>query len=97
MGAFVYLLIKPSHSHSLYLTFDSVPKLMNGLCNRFEQRLSDLNPQRAQLTYDLRDLYNWLDTMIEINVFTPDGDCGGYHLCDLAWIKSQLGKHLISQ
>ncbi len=36
------------------------------LCERFEQRVSELNPNLAKVTYELRDLYGWLDNMVRL-------------------------------
>lgn len=44
-------------------------RLAAGICNDFERKLRELNPQLRSITYDIGDLYSWIDNM-------PDLRCG---------------------
>ena len=37
--------------------------LVAGICGDFEHRLRELNPQLQNITYELSDLYSWIDNM----------------------------------
>ena len=37
-----------------------------GICNDFERRLRELNPQLRSITYDIGDLYSWIDNMPDL-------------------------------
>lgn len=38
--------------------------LRAGLVDRFELRVKELNPQLPQITYEMTDMYNWMDQMV---------------------------------
>lgn len=35
-----------------------------GMVDRFELRVKELNPQLRQITYEMSDLYRWMDQMV---------------------------------
>jgi len=37
-----------------------------GICAEFERRLRELNPQLRSITYDIGDLYSWVDNMPDL-------------------------------
>lgn len=37
-----------------------------GICAEFERRLRELNPQLRAITYDIGDLYSWVDNMPDL-------------------------------
>mmetsp|Transcript_461 Transcript_461/g.1374 ORF Transcript_461/g.1374 Transcript_461/m.1374 type:complete len:111 (-) Transcript_461:2662-2994(-) len=94
----VYLLLQPNHPDSrLYIGFESVSKAMSALCTRFEARVSELNPGIEAPTYQLEDIYSWIDTMSEMLIFVAEGGPGGsYSMQTRPWIKSRLVQHLLS-
>lgn len=51
----------PTPSH--HLTALSNPA---GICAEFERRLRELNPQLRAITYDIGDLYSWVDNMPDL-------------------------------
>ena len=46
---------------------------MDGVCQMFEKRLKELNPQMRSITYDINDLYHYIDVLPDLSalVFAP--------------------------
>lgn len=51
----------------------TVPAAMDGVCQMFEKRLKELNPQMRSITYDINDLYHYIDVLPDLSalVFAP--------------------------
>jgi hypothetical protein len=51
----------------------TVPAAMDAVCNLFEKRLKELNPQMRNITYDINDLYAYVDSIPDLSalVFAP--------------------------
>lgn len=66
----------PSKASRTFSDYESVVKALDGVCAMFEKRLKELNPQMRQITYDINDLYRYLDTLHDLSalVFAP-GAC----------------------
>ena len=64
-----------------------------GVCQLFEQRLKELNPSMKNITYDIADLYDFIDAINDMSalVYNPTvrdhenplrAECGeGMHMC----------------
>jgi hypothetical protein len=48
------------------MDFPSVGAAMDALVKMYEHKLKDLNPNVANITYDVTDLYNFLDSLHDI-------------------------------
>ncbi|KAL8270507.1 hypothetical protein Esti_005600 [Eimeria stiedai] len=46
-----------------YLEFESIGEAMDGVCQLYEQGLKASNPQLRQITYDVGDLFGYLDSV----------------------------------
>ena len=66
----------PSKASRTFSDYESVVQALDGVCGMFEKRLKELNPQMRQITYDINDLYRYLDTLHDLSalVFAP-GAC----------------------
>lgn len=73
-----------------YSDFESVGAAMDGVCKLYEQRLQQLNPGVKQITYDIRDLYNFVDNLADISCLTLNSRTRSYVPHDRAWVKDQL-------
>jgi hypothetical protein len=49
-----------------YLDFPTVSGAMDAVVKMYEHKLKELNPSIAQITYDVSDLYNFLDELHDI-------------------------------
>jgi hypothetical protein len=48
------------------MDFTSVGAAMDALVKMYEHKLKDLNPSIPNITYDINDLYNFLDSLYDI-------------------------------
>uniref|UniRef100_A0A6N2K3G4 Enhancer of rudimentary homolog n=1 Tax=Salix viminalis TaxID=40686 RepID=A0A6N2K3G4_SALVM len=47
---------------------------MDGICALYERKLKDLNPANRNITYDIGDLYNFIDGLADMSAlvyFSP--------------------------
>ena len=49
-----------------YLEYDSVGDAMDGVCQLYEQGLKASNPQLRHITYDVGDLFGYLDSVKDL-------------------------------
>lgn len=74
---------------------DPVPRTA-GVCGMYEKLLQDLNPGLPTLTYDVADLFGFLDSLSELSMLVWDRGTGTYLPRDRAWIKSATQRQLQS-
>jgi len=49
-----------------YMEFPTVNAAMDALVKMYEHKLKELNPSVAHITYDVSDLFNFLDSLSEL-------------------------------
>jgi hypothetical protein len=49
-----------------YLDFPTVSGAMDAVVKMYEHKLKELNPSVPNITYDISDLYNFLDELYDI-------------------------------
>jgi len=95
------LLVQPvaNKASRTYSDFETVPQALDGVLALFEKRLKELNPQMRQITYDINDLYRYIDTLQDLSALvfasgawsscatqpTEDGGDGIHH-----WSRLQI-------
>ncbi len=68
------ILVQPAGKPSrTFLDFETVPAAMDAVCQLFEKRLKELNPSMRSITYDVNDLYHYIDTLPDLSalVYAP--------------------------
>ena len=55
-----------SYQTRSYMDFQSQAAAMDAVVKMYEHKLKELNPTVANITYDVSDLYNYLDTLHDI-------------------------------
>jgi hypothetical protein len=63
------LLVQPERAQAsrTFADYESVPKAMDGVCAMFEARLKQMNPSMRQITYDVNDLYAYIDSLPDLS------------------------------
>ena len=56
-----------SLSSRTFLDYDSLTAAMDGVCALFEKELKALNPTQANITFDVADVYAYLDQLTDIS------------------------------
>lgn len=80
-----------------YLEFATVSLAMDALIKMYEHKLKELNPTTLHITYDISDLYNFLDSIKELVGLVLNPSTNSYEPKDKEWIKESIMSHLRGQ
>lgn len=47
--------------------YESPGEAMDGICQMYEHRLKQLNPNRRKITYDISDLFTFIDNLPDLS------------------------------
>lgn len=70
--------------------------VMSGLVKMYEARLQQVNPQAPKITYDISDLFKYLDSMADISMLILEPSAGLYAPYPREEVKKQLYEYLSS-
>ncbi|KAM7459597.1 hypothetical protein LguiA_036591 [Lonicera macranthoides] len=90
------ILMQTSHNRSTrtFMDYDSISQAMDGICGLYERKLKELNPAIRNITYDIADLYNFIDGLADMSALVFDQSIQGYLPYDRQWIKQRTFHHL---
>jgi len=80
----------PKSSSKSYNDFETVSAAMDGVVAAFEQTL----PPHSAMTYDISQLFQYIDGLIDLAVLTFDDTVMAYRPHDKVWIKQTVLAHL---
>lgn len=80
-----------------YMDFPTVGEAMDAIVKMYEHKLKELNPSITSITYDVSDLYNFLDSLHDMCGLVFDPKSNQYAPQDRTWIKDRIFKHLRGQ
>mmetsp|Transcript_2139 Transcript_2139/g.3360 ORF Transcript_2139/g.3360 Transcript_2139/m.3360 type:complete len:105 (+) Transcript_2139:87-401(+) len=80
-----------------YMDFAGVNAAMDALVKMYEHKLKELNPQVKNITYDVSDLYNYLDSLQDVCALVFDSQSNKYEPHDKSWVKQKIFAHLRGQ
>ena len=75
--------------------FRSVPT--TGVCTMFEKRLKEMYPHMNDITYDIADLYNYVDALADLSAMVYDPKLNAYQPYNKEWVKKKCFAHLKKQ
>eukprot|EP00929_Paragymnodinium_shiwhaense_P016813 TRINITY_DN12544_c0_g1_i7.p1 TRINITY_DN12544_c0_g1~~TRINITY_DN12544_c0_g1_i7.p1 ORF type:complete len:116 (+),score=29.65 TRINITY_DN12544_c0_g1_i7:76-423(+) len=80
-----------------YVDYESVSLAMEGVCQLYEQNLKSFNPKLKSVTYDLGDLFSYIDQLGDLCclVFHPQNNV--YIPYNKEWIKEHACRYLKAQ
>ncbi|KAI3436308.1 hypothetical protein D9Q98_002361 [Chlorella vulgaris] len=84
----------PNQASRTFKDYEGVPQAVEGICNDFERKLRELNPQLRSITYDIGDLYSWIDNMPDLSALVFEPQVMAYVPCGKEWIKKKAFTHL---
>jgi len=85
------------HATRTYMDYETVPLAMDGVCQIFEKRLKELNPTLQNITYDITDLYTFVDQLTDLSALVFNPAINAYTPHDKEWIKKRAFAHLKRQ
>ncbi len=80
-----------------FFDFESVSQAMDGITRLYEQKLKQLNPQLRNITYDISDLYKYIDALSDLSFLVFHPDTGSYVPHSRDWIKQRVFQNLKKQ
>eukprot|EP00299_Pterocystis_sp_00344_P009775 c4221_g1_i1.p1 GENE.c4221_g1_i1~~c4221_g1_i1.p1 ORF type:complete len:101 (-),score=19.70 c4221_g1_i1:199-501(-) len=93
------LLLQPTQQQTsrTYQDFENVQAAMEAVCGMYEKKLKKNNPAAQNITYDISDLFAWVDSQFDMAclVFEPSTQSYLPHPKD--WIKTKIYQNLQRQ
>lgn len=80
-----------------YQEFLSLEKCLDYLLKLFEDKLRSQLQEKDNFTYDLSDLYEFLDDLPQISCLIYSDEMRNYTPHDKNWVKSKIYSHLTTQ
>mmetsp|Transcript_11009 Transcript_11009/g.15841 ORF Transcript_11009/g.15841 Transcript_11009/m.15841 type:complete len:103 (-) Transcript_11009:60-368(-) len=77
--------------------YETVEDAMDGICQMYEHRLKKLNPNRKKITYDISDLFNFVDDLPDLSALVFNARDASYTPRNKEWIKDRVFQHLKKQ
>lgn len=84
----------PGKGSRTFMDFETVTLAMDGLCSMFERKLKELNPSLRSITYDIGDLYSYIDSLPDLSALVFDPQLQAYAPFGKDWIKKKAYVHL---
>lgn len=69
------------------MDFESVSDAMDGICNMYEKKIKAINPTHRNISYDISDLYNFIDGFADLSVLVYEQSIQAYVPHDREWVK----------
>ncbi|XP_013620151.1 PREDICTED: enhancer of rudimentary homolog [Brassica oleracea var. oleracea] len=84
----------PSRATRTFMDYDSIGQAMDGICGLYERKLKEINPSLRNLSYDIADLYNFMDGFADMSALVYEHSMHAYLPYDRQWIKQKAFSHL---
>ncbi|KHN80085.1 Enhancer of rudimentary -like protein [Toxocara canis] len=86
------LLIQPSPmpQSRTWLDYETLNACLRDVCKMFEVHLKNQNARSTPLTYDVHQLFNFIDRLGDLSCFVWDADMAMYAPHNKQWIKEQI-------
>lgn len=73
-----------------YSDFESVNECIEGICHLFEDHLKKLEPDSASITYDISQLFDFIDKLEDISCLVFQKSTKTYAPYNKDWIKEKI-------
>lgn len=73
-----------------YSDYDSVNDCMEGVCRIYEEHLKRINPNTPTITYDISQLFDFLDQLADISCLVYQKSTNTYAPYNKEWIKEKI-------
>eukprot|EP00619_Florenciella_sp_RCC1007_P011166 CAMPEP_0205906206 /NCGR_PEP_ID=MMETSP1325-20131115/1814_1 /ASSEMBLY_ACC=CAM_ASM_000708 /TAXON_ID=236786 /ORGANISM="Florenciella sp., Strain RCC1007" /LENGTH=94 /DNA_ID=CAMNT_0053272203 /DNA_START=28 /DNA_END=309 /DNA_ORIENTATION=+ len=72
------LLVSETPQNKSYTVHNSTIKALEQVINLYERKLKEMNPQATNITYDISDLNNYIDSLSDMTMMVLDERQGLY-------------------
>merc|ERR1712071_82005 len=95
----IILLIQSSENANTrtYSDFDSTQGFVDGLCKIFEEHLKKMHPNTPSITYDISELFDFLDSLKDVSCLCLNASYNMYAPYNREWIKEKIYVQLRKQ
>ncbi|KAF8796840.1 enhancer of rudimentary homolog [Argiope bruennichi] len=73
-----------------YSDFESVNECMEGVCHLFEEHLKRQNPNTGSITYDISQLFDFIDSLEDLSCLVFQKSTMTYAPYNKDWIKEKI-------
>ena len=80
-----------------FLDYDDIGRCVDGVCQLYEQRLKLQNSDKTEVTYDVSELFAYLDSLKDIGILVYNVNIKAYEPKGRDWLKQQLFSGLKGQ
>ncbi|CAL8302153.1 unnamed protein product [Boreogadus saida] len=86
------LLVQPTKRPEgrTYADYESVNECMEGVCKMYEEHLKRMNPSSPSITYDISQLFDFIDDLADLSCLVYRGDTQTYQPYNKDWIKEKI-------
>ncbi|XP_022176203.1 enhancer of rudimentary homolog [Rhopalosiphum maidis] len=86
------LLIQPGSKPETrtYSDYESVNDCMEGVCKIYEEHLKKLNPKSVSITYDITQLFEFVDHLADLSCLVYQKSTMTYAPYNKDWIKEKI-------
>ena len=73
-----------------YVEYADISKCVDGVCQLYEQRLRLQNSDKQEVTYDVQQLFAYLDQLSDIGALVYNANIKAYEPKSREWVKQQV-------
>ncbi|XP_026526908.1 enhancer of rudimentary homolog [Notechis scutatus] len=86
------LLVQPTKRPEgrTYADYESVNECMEGVCKMYEEHLKRMNPNSPSITYDISQLFDFIDDLADLSCLVYRCDTQTYQPYNKDWIKEKI-------
>mmetsp|Transcript_19865 Transcript_19865/g.67698 ORF Transcript_19865/g.67698 Transcript_19865/m.67698 type:complete len:102 (+) Transcript_19865:185-490(+) len=93
----ILMQMHPARQTRTYSEYETVSQAIDGICQQFEAHLKRSYPSTADLTYDINDLWKWVDSLTDLCALVYEPAIKAYVPFTKEWIKKRTYTHLRRQ
>ena len=92
MSTHTILLVQPTPrpESRTWSDYETIGECMEGICKIFEEHLKKQNPTSASITYDVSQLFEFIDRLADLSCLVFNKTSSNYAPHNKDWIKEQI-------
>merc|ERR1712031_44838 len=92
MSSHTILLVQPTRKPEgrTYSDYESVNDCMEGVCKIYEEHLKKSNPSSSQITYDISQLFDFIDELADLSCLVYQKNSQTYLPYNKDWVKEKI-------
>lgn len=80
----------PAQETRTYTDFKTADDCLEGVCKIYEEHLKRTNPNIPNISYDVSQLYTFIDEFFDLSCFVYEKECDSYIPYNREWIKEEI-------